>query len=161
MKKTLVPLTALLATMLVGCSDDTTAFNANKVSASNFAYTMNELPAVVVNLLQDDNNFCEITLFRSDVKQGLSTTIEQKNADNLNASCNINGNYFVQSSKYPTKISIQIDRLDNVKKEAEFKTSLKLINSKTLENYFEVKDLKFTISGQDFLNLTAISNKDK
>ena len=159
MKKTLVSLTALLATMLIGCSDDTTAFNANNVLASNFAYTMNELPAVVVNLQQDDNNFCEITLFRSDVKQGFSATLEQKNAEILNASCNINGNYFVQSSKHSTEISIQIDRLDNVKKEAKFKTSLKLVNSKTLEDYFEIKDLDFTVSGQEFVNLTTIPTK--
>ncbi|MUK40971.1 hypothetical protein GNP61_05295 [Aliivibrio fischeri] len=159
MKKTLVPLTALLATMLVGCSGDKTAFNANKISASNFTYTMNELPAVVISLQQDDNNFCEITLLRSDVKQGFSTTLDQKNAENLNASCNINGNYFVQSSKHPTEISIQIDRLDKTKKEAEFKVSLKLINSNNQKNYFEIKDLNFTISKQDFINLTTTPTK--
>ncbi|MEZ9516563.1 hypothetical protein AB4240_17285 [Vibrio splendidus] len=153
MKKSLFTITALSALTLVGCSDSEPAFNVNQITVSDFAYTMNEQPAVSISFGKDDDNFCNITLNRKDIAQGFSSTLENKSSGNISSSCNWDKNYYIQSSKHPTLASITINKLDTDNHTATIKASLKLVNNKTLDDYFEVNGVELVVSGKQFTNL--------
>ncbi|OEA87395.1 hypothetical protein BBM70_10160 [Vibrio parahaemolyticus] len=153
MTKSLLTLTALSALTLVGCSESEPEFSVNQITVSDFAYTMNEQPAVSITFGKDNNNFCDVTLYRDDIVQGFSSTLENKSSGNLSSSCTWNKAYYVQSSKHPTLASLTIDKLDKVNQTANIKASLKLVNSKTLDDFFEIDDVEIKVSGEQFMNL--------
>ncbi|MCX8827946.1 hypothetical protein [Vibrio parahaemolyticus] len=142
------------ALLIVGCGAEK-EFVVNSTTASDFSYTMANQPAVSVTVISDDNNFCDLTIFRGNVREGYSVTSEQQSSDELSASCTWQGNYFVQSSKHPTKASLTLQSIDAQSQIATFNVDLKLVNNKTLKDYFELENVQFTVSGSEFANLTT------
>jgi len=156
LSKTALSLVAILA--LSACSE-----NAPKkllvLSVSDYDYTMNNLPAVSINLGPDINNFCSITLNRKDIAiSGLSISSKQRNNSAISANCNWDGSYYLQSSKHPTQVSIKISNIDTKARTGTFDISLKLINNKDLSTFIEAKDT-VQVSGKMFDNLLAKSSK--
>ncbi|WP_330960331.1 hypothetical protein [Photobacterium sp. 53610] len=113
-------------------------------------------PAVTINVAQDEKNFCDVTIWRADVKQSFDTTLKQKSYGNINSTCIINGKTFMQSSKHPTIASLTINEIDSQNTKAVLRTSLKLVDIKTLDGFFEVKDLRLPIDGKQFVNLVKL-----
>ncbi|SHO57856.1 hypothetical protein [Vibrio quintilis] len=146
---------AITAT-LSGCSGEATSFEVNDVSVSDFPYTMNSKPAVDITIKQDEHNFCSVTLLRSDIAQSFNATLEHKSTGRIGASCNIDGNTFILSSKHPTKASVLIDSLDKAGKQAKIHVSLKLVNVKTLKDYFILDDIEIHFSGKQVINLITM-----
>lgn len=159
MKKSPLVLSVLTALSIVGCSEAKPEFSVNQINVSDYAYTMNEQPAVSVTIIHDDYNYCSITFLRSNVEQGFSAFLEQKSTGQLSSICNVNGNNFVQSSKHPTKAILSIDKLDELNQIATIKTSLKLVNNKTYDDYFELNEIELNITGEQFTNLTTVPSK--
>lgn len=149
-------LTALLPIMLLsGCGSDD-GLTINSISVSDFYFTSSDQPAVSISLIQDDKNFCEVTLFRSNVRDGYSATVSQKSIGELSSSCHLNGKYFIQSSKHPTVASLTINSLDNQSQTATLDVNLKLVNNKTLKDFFELNNVQLSISGDQFANLVTM-----
>lgn len=148
----------LSSAFLFGCGDNnsTPDFKVNATTATNFPYTLENQPAVSVAIKQDGDNFCEVTLFRNNVREGYSATLSQKSSGELSSSCYWKGAYFTQSSKHPTIAQITVESLDEKTQTAVLKTTLKLVNNKTLKDYFELKDIQFSISGDQYVNLTTM-----
>ncbi|CAM2799854.1 Lipoprotein [Vibrio neptunius] len=145
---------------LTGCGGEANEqFKVNSVTASDFAYTMANQPAVDLQLQQSENNFCQITLLRSNVKEGFTASLKQQSTGSLSSSCYWNGNLYIQSSKHPTIANLKINKIDETNQSASFTTSLKLVNNKTLDSYFEIKDVTFTVAGQQYTNLTTIPSE--
>lgn len=152
----LIPVFSAIA--LSGCGDDSqkAPFTINSTAASDFAYALANQPAVDITLQQDENNFCNVTFLRSNVKQGYKASVEQKNSGELSASCYWNKAQYIQSSKHPTLASLSIVELDPELQSATLAVSLKLVDSKSLSDYFEVKETIFTLSGDQFTNLVTM-----
>ncbi|BBL91795.1 hypothetical protein VroAM7_44480 [Vibrio rotiferianus] len=154
--KVLLAASILSSLTLVGCGSEDKAFTVNATTASDFAYTMANQPAVDVTLKQDENNFCQITFLRKNVQPGFSASLKQKSTGDLSSSCYWEGKLYIQSSKHPTLATLTINELDEGSKVAKLKTSLKLVDNKSLDKYFELKDIEFTLSGQQFTNLITM-----
>ncbi|MFH4575623.1 hypothetical protein FKN08_02110 [Vibrio sp. 1-2 (7-a)] len=142
------------ALLIIGCGAKK-EFAVNSTTASDFSYTMANQPAVSITVINDDNNFCDLIIFRSNVREGYSVTSAQQSSDELSASCNWQGNYFVQSSKHPTKANLILQSIDDKSQIATFNVDFKLVNNKTLKDYFELENLQFTVSDLEFKNLTT------
>ncbi|HCG8288424.1 TPA: hypothetical protein NJ528_002501 [Vibrio parahaemolyticus] len=72
--------------------------------------------------------------------------MKQKSTGDLNSNCYWEGKLYIQSSKHPTLASLTINELDEGSKVAKLKTSMKLFDNKSLDKYFELKDIEFTLS---------------
>ncbi|GAB6261262.1 hypothetical protein [Photobacterium sp. R1] len=154
--KTRILASLVVSIALIACSESKPDFQVNSIKVSDFAYEMGGKPAVNINLAQDEKNFCDVTIWRADVKQGFDTTLKQKSSGNISSTCIINGKTFMQSSKHPTIASLTIDELDAQNNKAVLRTSLKLVDIKTLDEFFEVKDLRLPIDGEQFVNLVEL-----
>ncbi|MCG9228086.1 hypothetical protein L3X65_02730 [Vibrio diabolicus] len=152
----LLAVSVLSGMTLVGCGSEDKSFTVNNTTASDFAYTMASQPAVDVTLQQDENNFCQITFLRKNVQPGFSTSLKQKSTGDISSSCYWEGKHYIQSSKHPTLASLTINELNEASKVAKLTTSLKLVDSNSLDEYFELKDIEFTLSGQQFTNLITM-----
>ena len=148
-------LTLLPSLLIVGCGSDESLI-INETEATGFSYTLASKPAVSISVKQDENNFCEITMFRSNVRAGYCATLSQKATGELSSSCYWDGDYFIQSSKHPTIASLSISEVNDSTQIATFNINLKLVNNKSFDDYFELKDAQFTLSGQQYVNLVTM-----
>ncbi|EKF9786340.1 hypothetical protein O1C94_000413 [Vibrio cholerae] len=146
--------------LIIGCGDKSDAtFKLNQVTTSDFAFTLENQPAVDISLKQDSDNFCQITMLRKNVNAGYSASLKQQSSGELSSSCNVNGKLYIQSSKHPTFANLKVLEIDNANKTAKLSTSLKLVDNKTLKSYFELNDLTFTVSGDQFSNLITLPSE--
>ncbi|BCK23875.1 hypothetical protein VCSRO153_1975 [Vibrio cholerae] len=155
-----IVLSLIFGIIMASCSDNPKqAFKPNQVTASNFAFTLANQPAVDISLKQDSDNFCQITMLRKNVNAGYSASLKQQSSGELSSSCNVNGKLYIQSSNHPTFASLKVLEIDNTNKTAKLSTSLKLVDNKTLKSYFEVNDLTFIVSGDQFSNLITLPSE--
>lgn len=98
-------------------------------------------------------------MLRKNVNAGYSASLKQQSSGELSSSCNVNGKLYIQSSNHPTFASLKVLEIDNTNKTAKLSTSLKLVDNKTLKSYFEVNDLTFIVSGDQFSNLITLPSE--
>jgi len=127
------------------------------LSVSDFKYTMDNKPAVSIISCIDKENSTEITLLRSNIKEGYS--IDSKRRDKykiLSATATYDGNMYDQSERHDTSLNFTIQSLDQKTKTAVIIYSGKFIDTKSLSKYLYIPPTTLTITGKNFDNLTML-----
>ena len=123
------------------------------LNVSEYYFTINNKQAVSINCGRNKDNFIEITIAKSNIKNGYKTYQKYGSDKNINASATINKIYFCLSSKHETFINFSINKINKKEKTAEIIFSGRLV-SQRYNKFIEVKETKVIISGNDFYNLT-------
>ncbi|SGY88848.1 hypothetical protein [Moritella viscosa] len=124
------------------------------LSVSNYDFTMNEQPAVSISIGNDNDNYCSITINRSDVStNGASFSSEQKNNKSVSVDCNWDKSHYVQSSKHPTQVMVTLSDTNTKLGAGSIEVSLKLVNAKGYGEYFELNDTAHFYNNEMFDNL--------
>jgi len=122
------------------------------VSVSDYSFTLNEQQAVSVIFGASDYNYCSLTVLRQSVSDSFKFSSTQRSDKDASISCTWDKKHFVQSSKHPTGLNIEILSLDKEAKKAEVSVSLKLVEPSS-DEYFELNDARLLITDQGFEHL--------
>jgi len=124
------------------------------LSISDFDYSMNELPAVSISIGEDINNYCGITLNRKDIStRGVSFKSKKNINRAISAECMWNKSHYIQSSKHPTEVSVTFSDVDTTMRTGSITLSLKLVNAKGYDTFFELNDTVNFYNDEMFDNL--------
>lgn len=125
------------------------------LAVSDFKYTIDNQAAVSIIVCIDKENFADITLLRSNIKEGYIINSKSRDMNEfISATATYNGAMYDQSEKHDTSLNLTIQSIDQRSKKAVITYSGKFIDTKSLSKYLYIPPTTVTITGKNFDNLT-------
>ncbi len=146
-------LTVLLPFFLTGCGDEVRPSIAADAPLSTMfvsdGFTISDKPASSIYFGKDDENYCDLTVPKENFNTGFSIQSQSKSDLSINVSCTWDKKNYVLSAKHPTYISLDVASVTTDK--ADVNVSLKVIDTASLSEFIEFKNVSLKIVNPDDL----------
>lgn len=133
------------------------------IRVSDYEFSMTGLEgdgkAVSIVFGESDENYCDATFYRTDVKAAFRVLSERSDKyKEISFQCQWDGVLYVSSSNHPTFIEFEMISIDQANKIAEAEISAKLVDydrvrKNQTDKFAELDSIRLVITGQHFDNL--------
>lgn len=154
MKSYSIIASVLSSLLLVGCGGDKAEQPAKKssdpilslISVSD-GFTIAGKPAISFYFGKDESNYCDITVPKEEIKTGTLIKSQSMNNTSIDGNCSWNKKSYALSAKHPTYTSLDV--ISVIPDKIEINASLKVINTSSLNEFVEFKNISLQIVNPD------------
>jgi len=131
-------LTVLLPFFLTGCGDEVRPSIAADAPLSTMfvsdGFTISDKPASSIYFGKDDENYCDLTFPKENFNTGFSIKSQSKSDLSINVSCTWDKKNYVTTDKADVNVSLKVIDTASLSEFIEFKNvSLKIVNPDDLK----------------------------